>query len=225
MMDAGYTRDGVYVINPTLMQDSHFHVYCNFDLEQRRAWNIIQRRVDGLVDFNRNWTEYEQGFGLLHSSFWLGLWKMHALTSRTGVNMMLKVNIKSRLSDVRSGFARYAEFVVNNRTNRYQLHLARYGINSSIGDSLTGEPFSVNGMKFSTFDQDNDIHNGKNCASKYGGGWWFSNCFSAFLNGLFPPKDRPPIDCLDYNTQYMTWHSFNYCYGDVIYSEMKIRRT
>ena len=223
MMDAGYTRDGVYLINPALMQGSHFYVYCSFNLENTKAWNVIQRRVDGLVDFNRNWAEYEEGFGVLHSSFWLGLWKMHALTSRAGINMMLKVNIKSKKIGIKSGFARYAEFIVKNRTDSYQLHVASYGLNGSIGDSLTGELHGINGMKFSTFDQDNDISNRENCASKYGGGWWFSSCFSAFLNGLFPPENRS-INCEDYNTQYMTWHSFNQCYGDVVYSEMKVRR-
>ena len=33
---------------------------------------VVQRRVDGIVDFYRNWTEYAQGFGDLHSEFWLG---------------------------------------------------------------------------------------------------------------------------------------------------------
>ena len=39
------------------------------------------------------------------------------------------------------------------------------------------------GMKFSTFDYDNDTIDRKNCAALLRGGWWFKSCFNANLNG------------------------------------------
>ena len=43
------------------------------------------------------------------------------------------------------------------------------------------------GMLFSTYDQDNDRKSNGNCASTYGGGWWFNWCYVGYLNG--PWKD------------------------------------
>jgi hypothetical protein len=34
-------------------------------------FKVIQQRVDGRTDFNRNWTEYRNGFGDA-SNFWIG---------------------------------------------------------------------------------------------------------------------------------------------------------
>jgi len=33
---------------------------------------VFQRRLEGSIDFNRNWTAYKEGFGYLHRDFWIG---------------------------------------------------------------------------------------------------------------------------------------------------------
>jgi len=61
-------------------------VYCDTH-SQGGGWLVIQRRIDGSVDFNRNWTESEDGFGTLPvddkdttGEFWIGLYSLHCLT-------------------------------------------------------------------------------------------------------------------------------------------------
>ena len=47
------------------------------------GWIVIQRnKISSPVDFNRNWTDYKEGFGDLNTEFWHGLSAVHCLTQR-----------------------------------------------------------------------------------------------------------------------------------------------
>ncbi len=46
------------------------------------GWTVIQRRVDGSVSFDRSWRDYRDGFGDLHSEFWLGNKHIHDLSAQ-----------------------------------------------------------------------------------------------------------------------------------------------
>jgi hypothetical protein len=47
----------------------------------------------------------------------------------------------------------------------------------------------LNGMKFSTFDRDNDMSTSTNCAIQFTGAWWYAACHTFNPNGHYynPP--------------------------------------
>ena len=134
----------------------------------------FQRRMDGTVDFYRNWADYVKGFGDLNGEFWLGLSKIHRLTQTA--NTSLRVD----LADFEGGnrYANYSTFQVLDSSRKYQLNIGGYS-----GDARDSMVLH-NGMKFSTKDQDNDSSSA-NCAILYKGAWWYYGCHQANLNGRY----------------------------------------
>ncbi|CAC5362071.1 unnamed protein product [Mytilus coruscus] len=59
---------GVY---PIFRDESEVKVYCDMTTDSG-GWTIIQRRLDGSVNFHRQWTDYENGFGNVDGEYWLG---------------------------------------------------------------------------------------------------------------------------------------------------------
>lgn len=156
------------------------------------GWLLVQQRESGTVSFNRTWAEYRSGFGSVDAKgkgeFWLGNQNLHLLTSQD--ETLLRVEME----DWEGGVAT-AEYTVRvgSEEEGYPLHVLGYA--GDAGDALA-MPQSHNGMKFSTFDKDNDRWE-ENCAEMYGGGWWYNNCRSANLNGIYyegtydPKKNTP----------------------------------
>ena len=110
---------GVYMIKPD--DGDPFDVYC----DQKTAgggWTVIQKRLDGSVDFYRGWEDYKQGFGNLNGEFWLGLDRIHRLT-KEGRNI-----IRVELEDIRGNtvFAEYDMFAVASESAKYKLSLGSY---------------------------------------------------------------------------------------------------
>ena len=95
------------------------------DTTPGRAWTVFQRRVDGSVDFYRNWNDYKNGFGNLSGEFWLGLDKIHRL-SASGQNV-LRVDLETFENN--TAYAVYKSFSVGDESKAYILNFANYSGN------------------------------------------------------------------------------------------------
>ncbi|XP_067260651.1 microfibril-associated glycoprotein 4-like isoform X1 [Chanodichthys erythropterus] len=174
---AGQTVSGIYSIYPA----GGFPVWVYCDMisdgkdEDKGGWTVIQRRMDGSVNFYRPWNQYKRGFGNVESEYWLGLENMHQLTRNR--KYMLRVDLED--FEGRKGFALYSSFSVDCECAGYQLSVSGF-TEGGAGDSLSGH----NGQKFTTFDKDQDIYD-SNCAKHFLGGFWYSNCHSTNPNGVY----------------------------------------
>ncbi|KAL9700224.1 hypothetical protein quinque_003665 [Culex quinquefasciatus] len=137
-------------------------------------WTTIQRRQDGSVDFNRSWEDYANGFGTPAGEFWIGNEALHHLTNDNCSTLRI---VMQDIYD-NTWFADYEAFRIGSREDGFRLELAGYKGNAS--DAFEYQ----NHMQFSAIDVDRDISN-THCAGNYEGGWWFSHCQHANLNGRY----------------------------------------
>ncbi|XP_038137870.1 fibrinogen-like protein 1 [Cyprinodon tularosa] len=182
---------GVYEIQPAGV-DTHFKVYC--EMGQNEGWIVIQRRTGGQESFHREWEEYKRGFGSLANDHWLGLEKVHLLTKNKTKKWTLKVDLWDHEGGM--AFAEYNNFTLGDEQKAYKLEVGRYSGNA--GDAIRGSKprMDQNGFGFSTIDSDHDgcspcIFDDiaeEECAASEGGGWWYSRCGSAALNGDWHPS-------------------------------------
>ena len=122
---AGNTTSGVYTIYPDGL--SAFDVYCD-QSTGGGGWTVIQKRMDGSVNFDRSWCDFKRGFGNLNGEFWLGLTKINRLTWRT--KNKLRVDLEFNLTTgIQRIFQEYNLFVVEAELKDYAL---------TIGSVLTG---------------------------------------------------------------------------------------
>lgn len=151
-------------------------------MADKAGWTVIQRRIDGTVDFFKKWEDYKHGFGNIEGEFWLGNEKIYQLTNQE--DYMLRIEME----DWNGKFyhANYEHFKIGDENKKYMLHI--HGYHGNAGDSLTPKWDGHNGQSFSTIDNDNDNRYYDNCAEHYNGAWWFNNCFEAHLNGIYYHK-------------------------------------
>ncbi|RVE56345.1 hypothetical protein OJAV_G00220280 [Oryzias javanicus] len=180
---------GVYTIQPEGFRFS-FQAYC--EMGANGVWTVIQKRTGGAVAFDREWAAYKNGFGFASWDHWLGLEKISVMTK----SKRWKLRVDLWDFEGGSAYAEYDDFRVGDESTNYRLSVGRY--RGTAGDAIKGEypGINQNGYGFSTFDRDSDGCDPcifgdiaiNSCTDFDSGGWWYSKCGSANLNGDWHPK-------------------------------------
>ncbi|XP_051480468.1 angiopoietin-related protein 3 isoform X1 [Apus apus] len=180
LYSSGKHSSGVYTIKPN--GSEAFDVYC--EMKFGTSWTVIQKRVDGSLDFNQSWDAYTNGFGDLNEEFWLGLNKTYSITKQG--DYILRIELQDWKDNRRH--IEYA-FSLGGPETGYTLQLAR--VSGSIPNALPERT----DLRFSTADHDLDIANDFNCPENYLGGWWHSECEETNLNGKYvAPRSRGRLE-------------------------------
>lgn len=187
---------GLYRISPT--GSCEFKVYCDLCVKDGAGWIVIQRRINNDVAFeDKNWSQYRNGFGSYLGNYWMGLEKLHEITSSG--NYELFVGVRAPYNDPQ--YALYSTFAVESEGLNYKLTLSGFddGFSTVTEDGLEMH----DGQPFTTHDEDHDgVSQGDenvNCAAhsdQFYGGWWFGgsnvnnlnlvdDCISSNLNGKY----------------------------------------
>jgi len=146
-------------------------------------WVLIQQRgqfQNSEQFFEKDFKEYEAGFGSKEKEFWIGLKKLSELTS-TG-KWQLKINILTWTGETYQ--ADFNSFKVLEGP-RYELQIAEYDRFSTLPERYL---LDSNGQAFSTYDNDQDTDKTGSCSKTNGdGGWWYGKwygwCTHINLNG------------------------------------------
>ncbi len=133
----------------------------------------MQRKTSH-IKLSNTWEEYKNGFGDLNGDYWLGLEKLHQLTTLATTALSISYRVRS---DSKLVVAEYESFKVSSEATGYTL---------TLGAMVRGERNELgfhNNMKFSTHDRDNDV-DVISCAKKYGGGWWYRGGSGTSCNAI-----------------------------------------
>jgi len=169
--DEGYQQNGVYRLT------NGKAVFCDMNANGG-GWTVIQRRIDGSVDFFRRWDDYKNGFGDSNGEYWIGNDVIHNMTKTE--NIMLKVEATN--FDGLTNYIVGDGFWIEDESNGYRLH---------VGQLLEGNPehfaslLYTSGERFSTYDRDNDANSEFHCALGSKSGYWHKSCRHLSVNGVY----------------------------------------
>ena len=190
----GYTKDGVYYIN---FYGYRRKVFCDMTTDGG-GWIVMQKRIDGSVDFNQDWETFKDGFGNVYTEYWLGNEIVHQYTTQQPTEALMEA---FDFDNVRAA-VKITNLAVKSETLKYE-------INFDVCSEVTHANLCVDwdylkGMKFSSLDSDND-ENSIQCAIKYVSGWWHKSCFYVNFNGVFYQNYQP----LEMMAKGIVWHRFH----------------
>ena len=138
---------------------------------------VFLHRQDDSVSFNRNWADYKKGFGSESTNYWMGLDRLHALTSSKAYGLKIEMTDW----DDFTLWVGHKSFIVGPESSNYTLTVDGYDARSTVHDEI----YYHNGMMFSTYDRDNDNEKYFGCAEWFLGGWWYDRCYHVHPTGKY----------------------------------------
>ncbi|KAH8263534.1 hypothetical protein KR044_010271, partial [Drosophila immigrans] len=142
------------------LSDESFEVACD-GKTAGPGWTIIQQRIDDNVSFARTFDEYKAGFGNMTGSFFIGLRKLHEMTSIQPHELFIA--LESLSGETRN--ASYNNFKIANEIARFRLQsLGDY--NGTAGNALE------NSLNNEFIAYDSKIFLIENPTTPNTSGWW-----------------------------------------------------
>ena len=184
LYNRGSTQNGVYQVKVLGIHD--LSVYCNMQ-EDGGGWMVFQKRFDMSLSFHKTWQEYKDGFGNPLGEHWLGNKWLNLLTKSETYDYYVVAKDNQGNTEKKKMLG----VTVENEDEKYKIQFEAEGDGPPYGkfnpNSENSNRF-MDGMKFSTVDQDNNPTASYAPCTQYGGlgGWWYQNCFEENMNGASP---------------------------------------
>ena len=177
------TKDGPQSIYPGRPTLPSVQVSCD-QTSQSGGWIVFQRRVDGSVNFTRNWAAFRNGFGShggADTELWLGNENVHQIILEYG-NITCDLSIEGYGYDGTSCIMGADVFTLGPESDYYRLQFRDF---TSHLNAFSDDILYHRDAQFSTYDRGAK----KKCSDRYlNGSWWFNNCTRFYLNGPIRPR-------------------------------------
>ena len=148
-------------------------------------------RLSLIVKFS----SYTQGFGDVYGEHWIGNEFLHNFTTENNKHgRKLELIISAKRFNGETNFAKYEGFNVGDETSKYHLSVGQFadGQHEALKNDGVSERVHFNGASFSSPDQDNDSLGDRDCGKLFQSGFWFGDCFSLNINGVYRNTEKAP---------------------------------
>ena len=174
-------KDGPHTIYPGTPDLPSLPVSCDQETDGG-GWIMYLRRLDGTVNFTKNWEAYKRGFGQNGNStteLWLGNENVYQVLQSYGTTEC-ELRIEVDAWDEKQRWLVATNFRMKNESSQYTLDWD--DVIGPYPDLYTDWNYHKL-LDFRTIDSENQACVG--LAGKWNGGWWYGDCTQVFLTGQY----------------------------------------
>ncbi|PIK47106.1 hypothetical protein BSL78_16033 [Apostichopus japonicus] len=166
--DPAEIHNGVYVIKPEGLTEPT-EVFCD-QTTDGGGWTVIQRRIDGGIDFARGLDSYKNGFGFLNHEFWLGNEHLAYLTNQKEYTLRIDMEVSGDAGIVAN--VTYDWFQISDENSNYKL--VKLEDFADVSGSRFADEMGALSQSFLAMDG--------TTACTLDGGWWYNDASCAKVN-------------------------------------------